>query len=110
LTLSEAAIARPALPLAVIYLLGEPAGNNDPRIETLSKTQAFVALAQNQFARLANAPLFQVNFAALRQVVEKVPVRMIYRPHSLARLEQTFQMILADALSTEASQGVPNSS
>jgi len=84
-----------ALPLQVIYLLGEREGTLGLRIENTTAQTALLSLVANTYANtLLDAPMRATEFTLLGRVVSRVPVRTLH-----AHLDPSHLSELGDLIS-----------
>jgi hypothetical protein len=88
--------------LRAIYVLSAPedmSQASEIRIERLSDRQAFLALGANTFNLLLTDPeRLQRQFQDAARWVEKVPIRSLSYPRSLARLPDVQRAVVEDAI------------
>ena len=89
---------RQPLPLAGIYLIGERASGNQPRIESVARSEALMALVSDTYAtyvldRSRRAEEFEV----LATLVRSVPVHRLLVSGSLERADALCELIERDA-------------
>ena len=98
--LSENQIYRAAAPLKAIYVLNSPRNVfRKQRISMvrLSQREAFLALLRNTYNRLLiDSERLQRQFAAVIQLVAKVPVAMVSYPRVLTSLPEVRELILSE--------------
>lgn len=87
-----------ALPLGVIYLLGEREGGpNAPRVEPMTAQAALMNLIANTFAnKLPDVAIRAKEFAFLGQLMNQVPVRRLVPHKDPTRLQELREVILDD--------------
>jgi hypothetical protein len=95
----ERCCARP-IPMTTLYLLvngDEPWGNSSPRVEQLSKQEAFVQLIGGTFnARVRGRDRLKRQFACLTRLAEMIPVERLTYPRELSRIAEVRDLVLAD--------------
>lgn len=88
---------RRLVPLGAVYLLEPRDGDTPASVETAGAADAFGALvAERHMAHLLEPAGHRRDFAVLRELTERVPVRRLRRPDGLASLQDTAATVIAD--------------
>jgi hypothetical protein len=94
-----------ALPLGVVYLLGERAGDPAPRVEAVLAQQSLISLVANTYAtNTLDSTMRAMEFEVLGRLVSTVPIRKVCAHEEPARIDDLCSLIYADfaALTSEA--------
>lgn len=85
------------LRLAAVYVLGDRAATDAPRIEALSAHDAFLALVDGTYVNYAlDQSMRAAEFHLLARLVKTAPVRLVIPPATPARLAELCDAILDD--------------